>query len=119
MSNLPICVGWKVIVKPRAGKSETDSGIDMSVTVAAQEHLVYLGELIAVGEAAFMTKTAGGLDMSQWTVRPQVGDYVIFAPYGGQRIYQVGEKTPIILMNDTNIHAVIDDPDEYYVWVDA
>ena len=119
MSNIPIAVGWKVVVKPKPGKTMTDSGIDVSATIDAQEHLVYIGELIAVGEAAFMTKTTGGLDMSKWTVRPAVGDMVIFTPYGGLRIRRRGEKTPIILMNDTDIHGLVDDPDDFYSWIDV
>ena len=119
MSNVPIAVGWKVIVKPKPGKTESESGIDLSATVDAQDHLVYIGELIEVGEAAFQTKTAGGLDMSTWKVRPQVGDSVMFSPYCGMKIRQRGEKNPIILMNDTDIMAVIDDPDSYYSWIDA
>jgi co-chaperonin GroES (HSP10) len=118
MSNVPIAVGWKVIVKPRKGKTESETGIDLSATVEAQEHLVYLGTLIEVGEAAFKTKTAGGLDMSTWKVRPQVGDHVIFAPYGGLRIRQRGEKQPLILMNDTDIMGIVDDLDAYYSWID-
>lgn len=119
MSTIPIAVGWKVIVKPKAGKQVSDGGIDLEATVDAQEHLVYLGELVEVGEAAFLTKTTGGLDMSQWKVRPAVGDNVIFAPYGGLRIRVRGEKNPLILMNDTDIQAIIDDPDAYYSWIDA
>lgn len=119
MSNVPIAVGWKVIVKPKTGKTKSEQGIDLSATVDAQEHLVYIGELIEVGEAAFMTRTTGGLDMSTWKVRPQVGDHVIFAPYGGLRIRQRGEKRELRLMNDTDIMAVIDDPDAYYSWIDV
>lgn len=121
MSNapVPVAVGWKVIVRPKAAKTESDGGIDVSATAEAQEHLVYLGELIEVGEAAFMTRTVGGLDMSKWKVRPQVGDNVIFSPYGGLRIRQSGESNPIILMNDTDIHAVIENPDDYYSWIDV
>ncbi len=116
---IPIPVGWKVIVKPKEGKMTTDGGIDVSATVDAQNHLVYLGTILAMGEAAFMTKTQGGLDLSKWDVRPQVGDNVIFSPYGGLRIHQRGEKWPIILLNDTDIHALVDDTDDYYAWLDV
>lgn len=118
-SKTPIAVGWKVIIKPRPGKPVSDGGIDLEATVDAQEHLVYLGEIVEIGEAAFMTRTAGGLDMSKWKVRPQVGDNVIFPPYGGLRIRVRGAKQPLILVNDTDIMAVIDDPDAYYSWIDA
>jgi co-chaperonin GroES (HSP10) len=118
-SKIPLPVGWKVIVRPKKGKTTTEGGLDVSATVDAQEHLVYLGEIVAVGEAAFMTKTAGGLNMSEWRVRPQVGDFCIFSPYGGLQIRPSGEKQKLLLMNDTDIHAIVDDPDDYYSWVDV
>jgi co-chaperonin GroES (HSP10) len=119
MSNYPVPVGWKVIVEPKAGKTESESGIDLSATVDAQEHLVYLGTLVAVGEAAFTTKTVGGINMSEWKARPQVGDNVLFSPYGGLRIHRSGEKRPLILMNDTDIHGIVDNLDDYYAWIDV
>lgn len=118
MTSVPIPVGWKVIVEPKAGKTQSEGGIDVSATQDAQEHLVYLGTIVAVGEAAFMTRTTGGLDMSQWKVRPAIGDNVIFSPYGGLKLSKSGGGT-LILMNDTDIHAVIDSLDDFYAWIDV
>jgi len=116
---IPIAVGWKVIIEPKAGKTMSEGGVDVSATVDAQEHLVYLGTLVEVGEAAFMTRTVGGLDMSQWKVRPRVGDHVLYSPYGGLRIRRSGNAPNLILMNDTDIHAIIDSLDDYYAWIDV
>jgi co-chaperonin GroES (HSP10) len=120
MSEIPIPIGWKVIVKPKEGKLTSDGGIDVSASREAQEHLCYIGELVAVGEAAFTTKTKGGIDMSEWKVRPQVGDFVLYPPYAGQRISRSGEdEAPLRLLNDTDITALIGDPDAFYAWVDV
>lgn len=121
---IPIPVGWKVIIEPVSGKTMTDAGIDVSATVEAQEHLQYLGKLVAVGEAAFKAETKGGINMLEWEVRPQVGDHVLFTPYSGMPIRRVkrsdGKARPtLILMNDTDIHAVVDDPNNYYSWVEV
>ena len=118
-NKVPIPIGWKVIVQPKKGKTETSGGIDVSATVDAQEHLAYLGTIVAMGEAAFMTRTQGGLDMSKWSVRPQVGDFVMFSPYSGQHIHPTGGDPDLRLINDTDIHALIDDLDDYFAWVDA
>jgi len=120
MSSVPIALGWKVIVAPKRGKQTTDSGIDISAGADAEEHLNYVGEVIAMGEAAFTAKTKSGIDMSAWKVRPQVGDFVLYTPYSGMRIRRSGEKGEnwIILLNDTDIQALIDDPDDYYAWLD-
>jgi len=119
--NIPLALGWKVIVKPRKGITLSEGGIDVSAGADAEAHLTYTGELIAVGEAAWTACTKSGIDMSKWKVRPQVGDMIIHTPYAGMRIRRAGEKDEnyIILMNDTDIQAIIDDCDDYYAWVDA
>ena len=121
MSNIPIPLGWKVIVKPKKALTTSEGGIDVSAGADAESHLTYTGEIIAMGEAAFTCRTKSGIDMSQWKVRPQVGDYVIHTPYAGMRIRRAGEKDEnyIILMNDTDIQALIDTVDDYFAWVDA
>ena len=119
MSNIPIPVGWKVIIEPKPGKTETEGGIDVSATRDAQEHLVYIGTIVAMGEAAFTTKTQGGMDLSKWKVRPQVGDHVMFSPYGGLRIHRSGGDSDLRLMNDTDIQALVDNLDDYYSWIDV
>jgi co-chaperonin GroES (HSP10) len=118
---VPIPLGWKVIVKPKVGKTTTDSGIDISAGKDAEDHLNYIGEIVAVGEAAFSASTKGGIDMAQWEARPQVGDWVMFTPYAGMRIRIAGgdETKVLILMNDTDIHALIEDPNAYYSWIDV
>jgi len=116
---VPMPVGWRVIVKPKEAKTMSDGGLDLTPTEDAQEHLVYIGELVAVGEAAFKSRTAGGLDMKKWAVVPQVGDSVFFAPYGGLQIRQRGEKKPLRLLNDTDVLAIASDPDAYYSWIDV
>lgn len=119
MSNVPLPVGWKVIVNPKKGKLTSEGGIDVSATADAEEHLNYIGEVVAVGEASFTARTKSGIDMSSWKVRPQVGDYVIYTPYSGMKVRRVGDDDDLIVMNDTDIHCIIDDPDAYYSWIDV
>lgn len=119
MNNPPVMVGWKILVKPKEGKTTSEGGVDISATVEAEEHLVYVGEIIAMGEAAFTARTQGGIDMSKWKVRPQPGDHIIFKTYAGMRVRPKGEKKFLLLMNDTDVQAIIEDPNEYYSWVDA
>ncbi len=121
MSSIPLPLGWKVIVKPKKALTTSEGGIDVSAAADAESHLTYTGEILAIGEAAFTARTKSGIDMSAWKVRPQVGDFVIHTPYAGMRIRRSGEKDEdyIILMNDTDIQALIDDVSDYYAWVDA
>ena len=121
MSEAPyaIPVGWKVLIEPKRGKTISAGGVDISASVDAQEHLVYVGTILAMGEAAFTARTQGGIDMAEWKVRPQVGDHVIFQPYTGMRIRMRGKEKFILMMNDTDIQALIDDTNDYYSWIDV
>jgi co-chaperonin GroES (HSP10) len=119
MAEIPIAMGWKVIVRPQKGKTMSAEGIDISASRAAQEHLTYIGEIVSMGECAFSTRTKGGIDMNTWKVKPQVGDNVMYPPYAGMQIRQSGEDQFLRLMNDTDIVAMISDPDAFYAWVDA
>lgn len=117
--SMPVVVGWKVLIEPKRGKTQTEGGIDVSVTEQAQEHLAYIGKIVAMGEAAFSARTQGGIDMAEWKARPQVGDFVMFQPYGGMMVRPTGEQKPLRLMNDTDIVAIIDSPDDFYSWIDV
>lgn len=98
----------------------SEGGIDVSAAADAEAHLSYIGEVLAIGEAAFTASTKSGIDMSKWKVRPQVGDWVIHTPYAGMRLRRTGEKDEqwLVLLNDTDIQGLIDDPGDYYSWVD-
>ena len=117
----PIALGWKVVIRPKEGKQFSAGGIDMSAAAEAEAHLSYIGQVLVLGEAAFTARTKSGIDMSQWKVRPQVGDWVIHTPYAGMRIRRSGAPKSerwVVLMNDTDIQCIIDDPDDFYSWVD-
>ncbi len=118
MSNVPIPLGWKVLIAPKVGKTMTAQGIDVSATAEAEKHLNYIGKIVDLGEAAFTACTKSGIDMSMWKARPQVGDYVIYHPYSGMQIRRAGDDD-LVLLNDTDIQALIDDPDAYYSWIDV
>ncbi len=121
MSNVvPIALGWKVIIRPKEGKTLSAGGIDVSAASDAEAHLSYIGEVLALGEAAFTARTKSGIDMSAWKVRPQVGDWIIHTPYAGMRLRRTGaaDEQWLILMNDTDVQAIIDDPGDFYSWVD-
>ena len=120
---IPVPVGWRVIVEMCTGKGVSDGGIDLSATLEAQNHLMYLAQIKAVGEAAFGATTKGGIDMTKWSATPEVGDYVIVPAYGGQPIRRrkKGDKDrPLLkILNDTDVIAIVSDPADYYSWVDG
>ncbi len=125
-SEVPIPIGWRVIIAPKQAKDMSSGGIDISASVDAEQHLIYIGQIVAMGEACFTTKTPGGIDLGKFAVKPQVGDWVIYPPYGGIRIRQSGagggsddEPKYLLLFKDSDLQCIIEDPDNFYSWLDS
>ena len=115
---LPIPMGWKVLVRPKQAPKQSAGGIVFAEeTTEAEQSLVYVGQILALGDAAFTAVTQGGVKLSHMR-RPKVGDWVIFAPFAGQKMRVRGDDSLLILMNDTELQGIIENPDDYYAWVD-
>jgi co-chaperonin GroES (HSP10) len=116
---LPIPLGWKVLVRPKQAPKQSKGGIIFdSKTTEAEQSMVYVGQILAMGDAAFTAKTQGGVSLSHIR-RPQVGSWVIFAPFAGQKMRVKGDDSLLILMNDTELQGVIENPDDYYAWIEG
>ncbi len=50
-SEVPIPIGWRVIIAPKQAKDMSSGGIDISASVDAEQHLIYIGQIVAMGEA--------------------------------------------------------------------
>lgn len=115
---LPVPMGWKVLVRPKQAPKQSSGGIVFaSETTEAEQSLVYVGQVLALGDAAFTAKTQGGVLLSHIR-KPKVGDWVIYAPFAGQKIRVKGDDSLLILMNDTELQGIIENPEDYYAWVD-
>ena len=117
---LPVPLGWKILVRPKQPKKMSTGGIAMPGEVTdAEQAMTYVGQVEAIGEAAFMATTQGGINMTAFKVKPKVGDWIVYAPFAGQKMRMKGDDTILILMNDTEVQAVIDEPDSFWSWIDA
>lgn len=115
---LPIPMGWKVLVRPKQAPKQSTGGIVYaSETTNAEQALVYVGQVLALGDAAFTATTQGGVKLSHMR-KPKVGDWVIYAPFAGQKIRVKGDDSLLVLMNDTELQGIIENPEAYYAWVD-
>lgn len=115
---LPIPMGWKVLIRPKQAAKQSAGGIVFAnETTEAEQSLVYVGQVLAMGDAAFTAKTQGGISLSHIR-KPKAGDWVVYAPFAGQKIRVRGDDSLLILMNDTEIQGIIEDPSDYYAWVD-
>jgi co-chaperonin GroES (HSP10) len=116
---LPVPLGWKVLVRPKQAPKMSLGGIVLAdETSKAEEAMTYVGQILAMGDAAFTATTQGGVRLSHIR-KPKVGDWVVYAPFAGQKMRVRGDDSLLVLMNDTELQAVIDEPGGFYSWIDA
>lgn len=117
---LPKPMGWKLLIRPRQAKKMSAGGIVLSNEVSdAEESMTFIGQVIAIGEAAFMATTQGGINMAEFVDVPDVGDWVVYAPFAGQKMRVKGDDSIFLLLNDTEIQGLVANPDDYWSWIDA
>lgn len=102
-------VGYRLLVRPLSALKKTKSGLHLSdQTVEAQELLITIGKLLAVGPVSWCRSdhTDENDKRVEWA---KVGDYVIYGKYAGARV-KIGDVRCIFL-NDDEIFATVKDPD--------
>ena len=99
-----IPVGWTLLVKIDKVPEQTRSGLFVPAGARERQQLQAIeGTLEAVGDEAW-------LKFDKNSARPQLGDRVIFAKYGGQ-VYVMNENEPDAqeyrFLNDQDILGII------------
>ncbi len=104
---------WRVCVQPYKRSSVTEGGIALPEEYMDKtKYLTMVGKLVSRGTFAYQAQTTSGLNFSDEARAPQVGDWVLYGKYAGQRIV-MKDGREFIIMNDDEIIAVIDDPESY------
>jgi chaperonin GroES len=106
MKKLPQPTGWRLLIMPHTGISKTKGGVHL--TDKAQEEIqltTNVGLVLKVGPDAYKDKER--FSDGPWC---QEKDWVLFAKYAGSRIKIDGGE--LRLLNDDEILAVIDDPED-------
>lgn len=108
LNNLPIKVGlWYVLIAPVTPKSKTDGGIELpKESQQAESYLISIGKILDMGELAYKSKTASGLDLATDSRKPALGDFVLFQQYAGTRM-QMRDGRVLIILSDTEIIGVL------------
>ncbi len=101
---LPIPMGWKILIQPNQIKQQTKGGIILPSK--AQENEAYLtahGEVVSIGELAYRERGTG----DSWRIsnKPQVGDKVTYGKYAGQKLVINGVR--LLLLNDDEITSIL------------
>lgn len=103
---------WNLLVEPVEVQRTSEGGIELPEEVLeAQEKLAFVGKVVELGSLAYAAKPREGLDYSKETNKPNVGDYVVFGRYSGQRVNKRNGRSLVILA-DTDIKAVCDSAQE-------
>ena len=102
---------WRILVEPYIPPYKGQVAVDVGQVMEAQRVLSTVGRILQVGEFAYLSKTAAGLELSQAKVRAEVGEYWLFEMYAGQEVNVVsGHKLRIL--NETDLLVRIKDPDQ-------
>lgn len=103
--DLPMPLYWRVLIMPVRPRTMSKGGIVLPASSqATQQHLNYIGKVVAVGSLAFTDKRL----VAEKNI-PLVGDYVAYGRYAGQVLSYKGVR--LLIVNDDEILAVINNPD--------
>lgn len=111
LGKLPKPTGYRILILPYTQPAKSKGGIMLTADTIQQEQLATtVGYVVAVGDDAYKDEKKF---KTHWC---KEGDYVLFGRYAGAKIMMQGEDNdnlPMRLLNDDEILAVIDNPNDY------
>jgi co-chaperonin GroES (HSP10) len=97
MSNIGIHVkGRRVLVLPDEIEETTEGGIIIAQDKKLERSGIMKGTVVSIGHLAWKDFT----DETSWA---EIGDWVLYAPYSGQRIKDPITKQFYVVMNDEDV----------------
>jgi co-chaperonin GroES (HSP10) len=112
LDKLPKPTGYRILIVPYTQPAATKGGILLAETTLKTEELATtIGYVAALGPDAY--GDANKFPEGAWCKK---GDYVMFGRYAGARIVMQGKDNddlPLRLLNDDEILAVIDNPEDF------
>ena len=115
---LPVVpIGWRVLIRPFEAPETSSGGIALPDEARqSEEHLTYVGQIVAMGDMCYRVITRSGIDMSKIDPKPKVGDWIMYGTYGGQKIVTKA-GTKYLLMNDDGIMGIVKDPASFRAYI--
>jgi chaperonin GroES len=102
--DLPIPMGWKILIQPNQIKQQTKGGILLPSQAKDNEaYLTAHGTVAAIGELAYRDRNTGERWKQQTT--PKAGDRVTYGKYAGQKLVINGVR--FLLLNDDEITSIL------------
>jgi hypothetical protein len=100
---------WRILLEPyipkRRGVIERPPEVDQAERVISK-----VGRVLQVGEFAYLSKTASGLDLALARNRAKVGEYWLHEMYAGQEVH-LRSGHILRLMTETELLMRVDDPE--------
>lgn len=100
---------WRIVLEPyipkKRGLIERPQEVDQAERVISK-----VGRVLQVGEFAYHSKTASGLDLSAARRKAQVGDYWLHEMYAGQEVH-LRSGHILRLLTETELLFWVKDPD--------
>jgi len=108
LDRLPQPTGWRLLVMPYKGKTQTDGGVFLPDQVVEREALAtVVAYVLRVGPEAYKDPNKFGPDAQPWCKQ---GDWVCIGRYSGSRFKIDGGEVRII--NDDEVIATLLEPDD-------
>jgi chaperonin GroES len=116
---LPVFAGkltmYRVCIMPMKAPEKTAGGVLMPDEAKDyNRHMNRVGVLIAKGPSCYHHPKFESLGLKPEDF-PQIGDWVMYGQHQPMRVEQRGQE--FVIMNDDEILAVIDDPEDFKAYV--
>ena len=112
LDKLPRPTGYRILIVPYTQPTASKGGILLAEsTLKTEELATTIGYVAALGPDAY--KDGAKFPEGAWC---KTGDYIMFGRYAGARIVMQGadnDDLPLRLINDDEILAVVDNPEDY------
>jgi len=107
LERMPQPTGWRILILPYKGKGVTEGGIQLVKETVDRESLAtVVSYVVKTGPLCYSDKKKFG--ETPWC---QKGDWVLIGRYAGAR-FKLGDDAECRIINDDEIIATIDDPDD-------
>lgn len=100
---------WRILVEPYIPKQRGLIARPPSVD-EAERIVSKVGRVVQIGEFAYESKTAAGLELSKARNRAQVGQFWLFEMYAGQEV-KLRSGHLLRLLTETELLMRVNDPD--------
>ena len=107
---------WRVVVEPYDPPEKIGSIALADETKETQRLLTNVGRVVDMGHLCYKGTTTSGLSFAEDPNKPEIGSWVVYGVYGGQKLKTKNGRVYLIV-NDDNILAVVDDPSEYQFYL--